>query len=44
METFLVNLGENNLKDIMFTINILLEDTVNVIRKEKERHTCINHL
>lgn len=39
MEAFLVNSEENYLKEIMFTIaNIVLEDLVNAIRKQEERH------
>lgn len=41
VETFLVNLGENNWKEIMFTVNIVFKAPIGVIRKEEERNTYI---
>lgn len=42
VETFLVNSGENNWKEIMFTVvNIVVKAPIGVIRKEEERNTYI---
>lgn len=41
VETFLVNLGENNWKEIMFTVKIVFKAPIGIIRKEEERNTYI---
>ena len=42
VETFLVNSGENNWKEIMFTVvNSVVKAPMGVIRKEEERNTYI---
>ena len=42
IETFLVNSGKNNWKEIMFTVvNIVVKAPISVIRKEEERNTYI---
>jgi len=42
VETFLVNSGENNWKEIMFTVvNIVVKAPIGVIRKEEERNIYI---